>query len=93
MDYIDIIEIPNPGYKTKRFLVKNLKDKIYLGVIYWRTGFRKYVFSTEYGLKFDFDSNCLKKITEFLVYETTKHYAELDKQHLRTSTSLPLSSN
>lgn len=80
-NYLDIVETPNPGMKTRKWLVRNITTQAYLGMIHWRTGFRKYVFTPElYPL--DFDADCLKKIYEHLEYYTRLHYAELDNKHV-----------
>ncbi len=84
-DFINIIEIPNPDRKTRKWLVKNISTQVYLGCIHWRTGFRKYVFQPDIIYKIDFDPSCLDKISKFMKYQTKQHYnllgnyAELNK--------------
>lgn len=62
MSYLEFKEVENKGKKTKRFLVLN-KNNEHLGFIYWRTGWRKYVFNS---IQADYDCKCLQEIINFL---------------------------
>lgn len=60
--YLQFVELPQTG-KTKIFRVDN-NSGVELGVIKWKSGWRRYVINVNDGIIFD--SSCLKEIIQFL---------------------------
>lgn len=61
MSFLKFIELPNKG-KTRLFSVINASHEV-LGYIKWRSGWRKYIFST---IEAQYDTKCLNEIIDFI---------------------------
>lgn len=72
--YIKIVEVANPGHKTKVWHVVDKKIEFLLGVVKWYGGWRKYVFYTEAGYM---DADFLKMIGAFCEERTQEHYGKI----------------
>lgn len=69
--WIGIEKLSNDGKKTETFEVWNIFDNCSLGIIKWKTSWRKYAF-----FPYDqtcFEKTCLNDIADF-IYKTTKEY-------------------
>jgi hypothetical protein len=62
--YLEFLQIPYRGGKTKRFEVLSKNCKQTLGRIMWERGWRQYIFSPSYPTIWSRD--CLKDIQDFL---------------------------
>ena len=64
--YLNFVEQPNPGKLTKQWHVYSKTEYSAghpLGIIYYRPGWRKYVFESSNAA---YDINCLTEIMNFL---------------------------
>lgn len=62
MAYMIFKEIQNKGI-TRIFEVKSIQGDFLLGVVKWRSGWRRYVFETSNSV---FDVKCLNEVVEFI---------------------------
>lgn len=79
--YIRFIEIgpKTPKHKTSRWEVMSVTDNSFLGLVQWRSGWRRYVFMP--AVTTVFDAACLKEVVDFLdeqmgARKKTKHPAK-----------------
>lgn len=65
--WIEIIKLKKktPQAKTDQYIVVNKRNDL-LGRIYWRNGFRQYVFSTHEEYPVDLSRSCMKDICDFI---------------------------
>lgn len=64
MSFLNFMEQPNPGKLTKQWHVYSKTESGHpLGIIYYRPGWRKYVFESGNA---SYDINCLNEIVNFL---------------------------
>jgi hypothetical protein len=63
--YITMVDVGNPGHKTKYFTVINKRYGSSLGDILWYGPWRQYIFEPKGSCVFS--GGCLKDITSFLV--------------------------
>jgi len=68
MTYIDFDEKPNPGHKTRLWIVVNKNGGLPLGEIRFYPAWRKYTFWPAYQMLFD--ASCLQDIAKFLQDQT-----------------------
>ena len=68
--FLEFVESPSLGLKTKIFHVMNNSGEI-LGRVSFFPQWRKYIF-TQYAPGIVFDSSCLENIAGFLEHETEK---------------------
>lgn len=69
--YIDIVEIPNHGRKTKKWKIITKADQEVAGIIKWYGGWRKYAF---YCLASNFyDWDLMRLIADFCETKTKEH--------------------
>lgn len=61
--YLSFQDVSSKKKVTKDFRVNTKDGLILLGRIYWRSGWRRYVFEPVNSI---FDSNCLKDVCSFL---------------------------
>ena len=71
MKWINIVEVPNPGRKTKKFEIHSKEDDSSIGIIKWYGPWRKYCFfplsETVY------EQVCLRDIAQFIEEETRRY--------------------
>ena len=71
MKWIEIEELANEGKKTGTFEVRNVLDKVSLGIIKWKANWRKYAFFPY--PQTCYEQNCMKDISEFIEKETKEY--------------------
>lgn len=84
MSYLTFIEQPPVpvNRKTKVWHVRSKINDVFLGLVYFKPQWRKYVFESSNAI---FDSTCLVEITEFLRKETTEWRSPLERPaHLQS---------
>lgn len=62
-DFLTYTDISIPNQKTKRYNVISTHDGSYLGYIYWRTGWRRYVMHFDKGC--DWSIECMIECHKF----------------------------
>lgn len=82
---MSLIPRKNKTARTDKFLVTNKNCEL-IGLIYWRNGFRKYVFSTHTKYSVDLSVSCMNDICSFIsdLMEARKQELSIDRlnQHL-----------
>jgi hypothetical protein len=63
-EYLLFVEVPNPGMKTRAWVVRGLRNMHTLGVIRWYGRWRQFVFYPEPNSLFN--KGCLSDINTFL---------------------------
>lgn len=68
------------GQKTYTYCVFALASSVFLGIVKWRPGWRKYVFEPQPDTVFD--CGCLREMADFLDQQTTmqKRKREIERQ-------------
>ncbi len=66
MSYIEFDQLPKePRRRTFRWVIREKRNRQAIGLIYWHSPWRKYVFSPA-GHNIIFDHGCLTEITQFI---------------------------
>ena len=62
-DFLEFKDVSIPTQKTKRYEVYSAHDGSYLGYIYWRTGWRRYVM--HFDNECDWSIECMAQCYKF----------------------------
>lgn len=75
--YLTFVPSDKPGRKTHNWFIKN-HDGEFLGEIYWRTGWRKYVAAIT--VKSDWSIECLRELQTFIHRQMDLHKERIHAQ-------------